>query len=57
MSEQKNKYVINYQMEFEKRPTKHEVEGRIWNLLYKGFIVRTVEENNYYTKELKQKNG
>jgi hypothetical protein len=57
MSEKKNKYVINYQMEFDRRPTKNEVEGRIWSLLYKGFIVRTVEENNFYTKELKQKNG
>ena len=42
-------------MEFEKRPSKHEVEGRLWNLLAKGFVLRTVEENDYYSKEVKEK--
>ena len=53
-----NKYVINYKMEFKTRPTKHEVEGRLWNLLAKGFTLRTVEENDYYVtrKEVKEKN-
>jgi len=52
------KFVINYVMEFEKRPSKHEVEGRLWNLLAKGFVLRTVEENDYYVtrKEVKEKN-
>ena len=51
------KFVINYVMEFEKRPNKHEVEGRLWNLLTKGFVLRTVEENDYYVtrKEVKEK--
>ncbi len=51
------KFVINYVMEFEKRPSKHEVEGRLWNLLAKGFVLRTVEENDYYVtrKEVKEK--
>jgi hypothetical protein len=52
-----NKYVINYKMEFKTRPTKHEVEGRLWNLLSKGFTLRTVEENDYYVtrKEVREK--
>lgn len=44
-------------MEFKTRPSKHEVESKLWNLLSKGFTLRTVEENNYYVnkKEVKEK--
>ena len=27
------KFVINYKMEFEKRPSKSEVENRLWDLI------------------------
>tara|TARA_R110000803_G_scaffold34488_2_gene75227 strand:+ start:2222 stop:2410 length:189 start_codon:yes stop_codon:yes gene_type:complete len=52
------KFIINYKMEFKTRPTKQEVEGRLWDLIAQGFTLRSVEENDYYTttKELKQKN-
>jgi len=44
-------------MEFKTRPTKFEVQDKLWNLLSKGFVLRTVEENDYYVtrKEVKEK--
>lgn len=51
------KFVINYKMEFEKRPSKAEVENRLWDLIAKGFTLRSVEDEDYYVtkKELKEK--
>ena len=44
-------------MEFEKRPSKAEVENRLWDLIAKGFTLRSVEDEDYYVtkKELKEK--
>lgn len=51
------KFIINYKMEFKTRPTKFEVQDKLWNLLAKGFVLRTIEENDYYVtrKEVKEK--
>ena len=57
MSEKKNKYVINLSMEFKSRPTKSEVESKLFNLLRDGFTLRTPEEQDDYirAKEIREK--
>jgi len=45
-----SKYVINYKMEFKTRPSKFEVESKLFDLLAKGFTLRTPEEQNNYVK-------
>ena len=57
MSEKKNKYVINLSMEFKNRPTKSEVESKLFNLLRDGFTLRTPEEQDEYVraKEIREK--
>jgi|TARA_R100000329_G_scaffold147448_1_gene135096 uncharacterized protein YcgL (UPF0745 family) len=57
MSEKKNKYVINLSMEFKSRPTKSEVESKLFDLLKDGFTLRTPEEQDDYirAKEIREK--
>jgi|TARA_A100001388_G_scaffold102337_1_gene74601 hypothetical protein len=57
MSNKKNKYEINYKMEFKNRPTKFEVETKLFNLLRDGFTLRTPEEQDDYVraKEIREK--
>ena len=57
MSEKKNKYVINLSMEFKTRPTKSEVESKLFDLLKDGFTLRTPEEQDDYirAKEIREK--
>ena len=57
MSEKKNKYVINLSMEFKSRPTKSEVESKLFDLLKDGFTLRTPEEQDDYVraKEIREK--
>ncbi len=57
MSEKKNKYVINLSMEFKTRPTKSEVESKLFDLLKDGFTLRTPEEQDEYVraKEIREK--
>jgi uncharacterized protein YcgL (UPF0745 family) len=57
MSEKKNKYVINLSMEFKTRPTKSEVESKLFDLLKDGFTLRTPEEQDDYVraKEIREK--
>tara|TARA_Y100000004_G_scaffold82116_1_gene92129 strand:+ start:168 stop:338 length:171 start_codon:yes stop_codon:yes gene_type:complete len=52
-----NKYVINYKMEFKTRPTKAEVESKMFELIRDGFTLRTVEEQDEYVKakEIREK--
>jgi len=52
-----SKYVINYKMEFKTRPTKTEVENKLFDLLAKGFTLRTPEEQDDYVrkKEIREK--
>ena len=45
-----SKYVINYRMEFKTRPTKAEVESKLFELIRDGFSLRTVEEQDEYIK-------
>tara|TARA_B100000900_G_C20408971_1_gene645999 strand:+ start:199 stop:381 length:183 start_codon:yes stop_codon:yes gene_type:complete len=57
MSDKKNKYVINLSMEFKTRPTKSEVESKLFDLLKDGFTLRTPEEQDEYVraKEIREK--
>ena len=52
-----SKYVINYKMEFKTRPTKAEVENKMFELIRDGFSLRTVEEQDEYVKakEIREK--
>tara|TARA_R100001594_G_scaffold81241_1_gene115771 strand:- start:728 stop:901 length:174 start_codon:yes stop_codon:yes gene_type:complete len=54
-----SKYVINYKMEFKTRPSKYEVESKLFNLLRDGFTLRTPEEQDEYikAKEIREKNA
>ena len=62
-----SKYIINYKMEFKTRPTKAEVENKLFDLLKAGFSLRTVEEQEKLvaagrsqtmkSKHLKQEDG
>ena len=49
-------YTINYKMEFKARPTKYEVQCRLWDLLAKGFTLRTPQEEEEYKKFIEEKN-
>ena len=53
----KNKYEINYKMQFNSRPSKLEVETKLFNLLRDGFTLRTPEEQDEYVraKEIREK--
>tara|TARA_A100000172_G_C2982555_1_gene89909 strand:+ start:144 stop:320 length:177 start_codon:yes stop_codon:yes gene_type:complete len=53
----KNRFVINYRMEFKTRPTKAEVENKLFDLLRDGFTLRTPEEQEDYVtkKEIREK--
>tara|TARA_R100000734_G_C3307112_1_gene97644 strand:+ start:387 stop:569 length:183 start_codon:yes stop_codon:yes gene_type:complete len=57
VSDKKNKYVINLSMEFKTRPTKSEVESKLFDLLKDGFTLRTPEEQDEYVraKEIREK--
>ena len=52
-----SKYIINYKMEFKTRPSKFEVESKLFDLLAKGFTLRTLEEQDDYVKakEIREK--
>ena len=52
-----SKYTINYKMEFKTRPTKAEVESKLFELIRDGFSLRTVEEQDEYikAKEIREK--
>ena len=52
-----SKYVINYKMEFKTRPSKYEVESKLFNLLRDGFTLRTPEEQDDYVraKDIREK--
>lgn len=44
-------------MEFKTRPSKYEVESKLFNLLRDGFTLRTLEEQDDYVrkKEIREK--
>ena len=52
-----SKYVIKYKMQFKTRPSKYEVESKLFNLLRDGFTLRTPEEQDDYVraKEIREK--
>lgn len=52
-----SRYIINYKMEFKTRPTKAEVESKLFELIRDGFSLRTVEEQDDYirAKEIREK--
>ena len=52
-----SKYIINYKMEVKTRPTKAEVESKLFELIRDGFSLRTVEEQDEYVraKEIREK--
>ncbi len=54
-----SKYVINYKMEFKTRPSKFDVESKLFDLLKEGFTLRTPEEQDDYAraKEIREKNA
>ena len=52
-----SRYIIKYRMEFKTRPTKAEVESKLFELIRDGFSLRTVEEQDDYirAKEIREK--
>jgi len=52
------KYQINYKMEFKTRPSKFEVESKLFDLLKNGFTLKSVEETNTFVrkKHIQEKN-
>ena len=46
-----SKYQINYKMEFKTRPSKFEVECKLFDLLKNGFTLKSVEETNTFVKQ------
>ncbi len=52
-----SKYIINYKMEFKTRPSKFDVESKLFDLLKEGFTLRTPEEQDDYVrrKEIREK--
>ena len=52
------KYQINYKMEFKTRPSKFEVECKLFDLLKNGFTLKSVEETNTFVrkKHIQEKN-
>tara|TARA_R100000655_G_scaffold53198_2_gene91088 strand:+ start:1364 stop:1537 length:174 start_codon:yes stop_codon:yes gene_type:complete len=53
----KKEWVINLKMEFKTRPSKYEVESKLFDLLKEGFTLRTPEEQDDYirAKEIREK--
>ena len=53
-----SKYQINYKMEFKTRPSKFEVESKLFDLLKNGFTLTSVEETNTFVrkKHIQEKN-
>jgi|TARA_R100000426_G_scaffold84247_1_gene63293 hypothetical protein len=53
-----SKYQINYKMEFKTRPSKFEVESKLFDLLKNGFTLKSVEETNTFVrkKHIQEKN-
>ena len=53
-----SKYQINYKMEFKNRPSKFEVESKLFDLLKNGFTLKSVEETNTFVrkKHIQEKN-
>tara|TARA_Y100000114_G_scaffold119283_1_gene113935 strand:- start:6516 stop:6701 length:186 start_codon:yes stop_codon:yes gene_type:complete len=41
-----SKYQINYKMEFKTRPSKFDVECKLFDLLKNGFTLKSVEESS-----------
>ena len=41
-----SKYQINYKMEFKTRPSKYDVECKLFDLLKNGFTLKSVEESS-----------
>ena len=41
-----SKYQINYKMEFKTRPSKYDVECKLFDLLKNGFTLKSVEETS-----------
>ena len=46
-----SKYQINYKMEFKTRPSKYDVECKLFDLLKNGFTLKSVEETNTFVKQ------
>lgn len=53
-----HKYEINLKMQFKTRPSKVEVEHKLFDILKNGFTLRTEEEADDYVrrKHIKEKN-
>ena len=41
-----SKYQLNYKMEFKTRPSKFDVECKLFDLLKNGFTLKSVEESS-----------
>ena len=52
------KYEINLKLEFKARPTKFEVESKLFDVLKNGFVLKSTEDKNYHVKKktIKEKN-
>lgn len=52
------KYEINLKLEFKTRPTKFEVESKLFDVLKNGFVLKSTEDKDYFVKKktIKEKN-
>ena len=52
------KYEINLKLQFKTRPTKFEVESKLFDVLKNGFVLKSTEDKDYFVKKktIKEKN-
>ena len=53
------KYEINLKLQFKTRPTKFEVESKLFDVLKNGFVLKSTEDEDYFVKKktIKEKKG
>jgi len=52
------KYEINLKLQFKTRPSKFEVESKLFDVLKNGFVLKSTEDKDYFVKKktIKEKN-
>ena len=57
-SDMNYKYEINLKLQFKARPTKFEVESKLFDVLKNGFVLKSTEDKDYFVKKktIKEKN-
>ena len=52
------KYEINLKLQFKSRPTKFDVQSKLFDVLKNGFFLKSTEDKDYFVKKktIKEKN-